>query len=297
MAERITRSPGFQPVFLCRNEKRRNELVARFGDGDARYLVCDFASLTSVRSAAARLSSWLLAEEIAPLGFVVLNAAVHPGSVSGLTVEGLDATFVTNLIGPHLLVALLSPHIDQQTGLSLVFVGSGANSRRRWWTGLPATAESSPEAMFEARSLPGPQAYAASKSATVRLCRAYAARVPEGSAILSYDPGIMAGTDIARNMPWLSRWVVRKLFPLLVRSDGFSTPQRSAGWLCDTLARGALPVGMSYAKLDGFTSAPAVAAHDSTAEELFDAVNAAAEVTDEFTAAWWWESRADLPDA
>ncbi|WP_348651244.1 SDR family NAD(P)-dependent oxidoreductase [Mycolicibacterium neoaurum] len=293
MAERITCDSRFQPIFLCRNETRREDLRARLGDEKARYLVCDFATLSGVRTAATRLCSWLRSEEIAPLGAVVLNAAVHPGAVSGRTAEGLDATLVTNLIGPHLLVALLSPHVGQHTALNLVFVGSGANSRRRWWTGLPATVEPSAETMFEAGGLPGPQAYAVSKRATVRLCRAYTARMPERTAILSYDPGIMAGTEIARNMPRISRWVVRKLFPLLTGVDGFSTPQRSADWLCDMLARGALPVGMSYAKVDGFSPTPSIALDDRAAEDLFDAINAVAGVTETSTAEWWWDSRDD----
>ena len=297
MAERIAHDARFQPIFLCRNEARQDELRARLGDENARYLVCDFANLSGVRTAAARLSSWLLSDEIAPLGAVVLNAAVHPGAVSGRTAEGLDATLVTNLIGPHLLVALLSPHVGQHTELTLVFVGSGANRRRRWWTGLPATVEPSAETMFEAGALPGPHAYAVSKRATVRLCRAYTARMPERTAIVSYDPGIMAGTEIARNMPRISRWAVRKLFPLLTGVDGFSTPQRSADWLCDMLARRALPVGMSYAKVDEFSPAPSVTPDDRAVEDLFDAINVVAGVTEGSTAEWWWNRSGDRPGA
>ncbi len=193
-------------------------------------------------------------------------------------------------------MALLSPHIDQQTGLSLVLsdrvrtaVDAGGPDcrpqRSRPGSHVRGKVVAGATDLRGQQECDSPAVPGIRRSRAGRICDPF---------LRSRDHG---HTDIARNMPWLSRWVVRKLFPLLVRSDGFSTPQRSAGWLCDTLARGALPVGMSYAKLDGFTSAPAVAAHDSTAEELFDAVNAAAEVTDEFTAAWWWESRADLPDA
>ncbi|MHA3019222.1 SDR family NAD(P)-dependent oxidoreductase [Mycobacterium sp. BMJ-28] len=288
LAQRIMDSGSHQAVFLCRNEKRHAELRARFGARDARYVVCDLSDLAGVRRAAADVNDWLLSDELAPLGAVVLNAAVHPGARTDRTPDGLDATLVTNLIAPHLLLALLLRHADVAHHVRVVFVGSGAHARRRWWTGLPAPATLSMEPVERSGISSGPQAYVASKRATVQLCRAYAERAPQGLGVLSYDPGIMAQTNIARNLNWLSRWSFRHLMTKFNGMSGFSSPERSAAWLHEHLTRAELPSRLLYAKIDQYEPWPATASQAARALGVFDEVNSVAGITTDVTAPWWW---------
>jgi NAD(P)-dependent dehydrogenase (short-subunit alcohol dehydrogenase family) len=296
LAQHIMDSGSYHPVFLCRNEKRQAALRARFGDRGARYVVCDMSSLISVRQAAAVAIDWLQSGELAPLGAVVLNAAVHPGARSELDPDGLDATMVTNLIAPHLLLALLMLCSDERENVRIVFVGSGAHARRRWWTGLPAPASTTVKPADGSVVMSGPQAYVASKGATVHLCRAYAERVPKTFAVLSYDPGIMAQTNIARNLHWLSRWSFRHLLTKISAVDGFSSPQRSAEWLHEHLTLPGVPPGLSYAKIDRYQPWPSTASDGEQARSVFDEANAVAGITRDVTAPWWWGPGTGGPD-
>lgn len=288
LAQRIMDSGSHHAVFLCRNEVRRQELLARFGVRHARYLVCDLSRIDSVRNAAGELVGLLRSGELPPLGAVVLNAAVHPGARSETTPDGMDATLVTNLIAPHLLLALLSPCADDRDGLRIVFVGSGSQGRRRWWTGLPAPELVSLTAALQPGTMPGPQAYVASKRATVLLCRAYAERAPRPFTILAYEPGIMADTGIARNLNWLSRWSFRHVLTKFDRMDGFSTPARSAAWLHTQLTTTDPQPGLRYAKIDRYQPWPPAMSQVGAARTVFDDANAAAGLDADMTAPWWW---------
>ncbi|GAS94569.1 dehydrogenase/reductase [Mycolicibacterium canariasense] len=288
LAQRIMESGSHHAIFLCRNAQRRAELLARLGDRYAHYVVCDLSRLDTVREAAGQLTDVLRSGGLPPLGAVVLNAAVHPGARSDTTVDRLDATFVTNLVAPHLLLARLSACVDERGDLTIVFVGSGAQARRRWWTGLPAPATVPLTVALQPGSMPGPQAYVASKRATVDLCRAYAERAPRRFTILAYEPGIMAETNIARNLNWLSRWSFRHVLTKFGRWDGFSTAVRSATWLHDQLTDTDLAPGLRYAKIDRYRPWPSAVSPEGVST-VFDDANAAAGIDADMAAPWWWK--------
>jgi NAD(P)-dependent dehydrogenase (short-subunit alcohol dehydrogenase family) len=102
---------GKTVIMLCRDlaaagavrdEVRRHAPRARL-----EVVRCDLACLASVREAAA-----VVRREYPPLGLLVNNA----GMVSTrhrVSVDGFELTFATNHLGPFLLTALLSDHLDQ----------------------------------------------------------------------------------------------------------------------------------------------------------------------------------------
>ncbi|AYM43610.1 dehydrogenase [Mycobacteroides chelonae] len=287
LAQLLSVSGSYRLVMLCRNERRRAELIGRFGTDDVHYVVCDLAVLESVREAAAELNNAVRAGDLGPIGSVVLNAGIHPGRRPGSAYGGLDSTMVTNLIAPHLLLALLSPSLDAEA--RVVFVGSGAHDRRRWWTGLPEPSGLPLAQACLPGALGGPQAYVTSKRGTVELCRAYSERVPDDYAVLSYDPGIMPATGITRNMNGLSRWLFRSILTRFENSEGFSTPERSAGWLHEFLTRGDTAPGLAYAKIDRYLPWP-TASSTEAARVLYHETNEIAGITAGLVAPWWFEA-------
>ncbi|TEA08485.1 SDR family NAD(P)-dependent oxidoreductase [Mycobacteroides salmoniphilum] len=284
LAQLLADSGQYRLIMLCRNERRRDELISRYGADDARYVVCDLAVLASVREAAAELNDAVRVGDLEPIGSVVLNAAIHPGRRPGSAYGGLDSTMVTNLIAPHLLLALLSPSLG--TEVRVVFVGSGAHDRQRWWTGLPQPSSLPLAQACLPGALDGPQAYVTSKRGTVELCRAYSERAPDDYAVLSYDPGIMPATGITRNMNGLTRWLFRAVLAKLENSEGFSTAERSADWLHGFLTCRDTPPGLAYAKIDRYLPWPTASSGDD-ARVLFQEANEIANITADAVASWW----------
>ena len=187
---------GKTVVMLCRDVMAAGtvgEEIRRHAPGARVEVVrCDLSSLASVREAAAAVR-----RDYPPIGLLVNNA----GMVSTrrrTSAEGFELTFATNHLGPFLLTALLSDHLDKAA--RIVMVASRIHYRGR----LDLAA------VTNARARYGAAAYAQSKLANVMHTFALARR--------------MAGTDITVNClhpgvvatNLLPRWL-RVIKPLITR--------------------------------------------------------------------------------
>jgi NAD(P)-dependent dehydrogenase (short-subunit alcohol dehydrogenase family) len=188
---------GKTVVMLCRDltaaSAVRSEIMRRAPRARVELVRCDLASLASVREAAA-----VVRRDYPPLGLLVNNA----GMVSTrhrISVDGFELTFATNHLGPFLLTALLSDHLDKAA--RIVMVASRIHYRGR----LDLAAVNDARARYAASA-----AYARSKLANVMHTFALARR--------------MAGTDISVNClhpgvvatNLLPRWL-RVIKPLFTR--------------------------------------------------------------------------------
>jgi NAD(P)-dependent dehydrogenase (short-subunit alcohol dehydrogenase family) len=188
---------GKTVVMLCRDVRAasavRDEIMQRAPRARVEVVRCDLASLASVREAAAAVR-----RDYPPIGLLVNNA----GMVSTrrrTSAEGFELTFATNHLGPFLLTALLSDHLDRAA--RIVMVASRIHYRGR----LDLAAVTSAHARYGSTG-----AYAQSKLANVMHTFALARR--------------MAGTDITVNClhpgvvatNLLPRWL-RVVKPLITR--------------------------------------------------------------------------------
>jgi NAD(P)-dependent dehydrogenase (short-subunit alcohol dehydrogenase family) len=188
---------GKTVVMLCRDVTAasavRDEIVRQAPRARVEVIRCDLASLASVREAAAAVR-----RDYPPLGLLINNA----GMVSTrhrTSVDGFELTFATNHLGPFLLTALLSDHLDKAA--RIVMVASRIHYRGR----LDLAAVTNARVRYGATG-----AYARSKLANVMHAFALARR--------------MAGTDISVNClhpgvvatNLLPRWL-RVIKPLLTR--------------------------------------------------------------------------------
>lgn len=188
---------GKTVVMLCRDVTAasavRNEVRRHAPGARVEVVRCDLASLASVREAAAAVR-----RDYPRLGLLVNNA----GMVSTrrrASVDGFELTFATNHLGPFLLTALLSDHLERTA--RIVMVASRIHYRGR----LDLAAVTDAHARYEATA-----AYAQSKLANVMHTFALARRMAgSGISVNCLHPGV-----VTTNL--LPRWL-RLIKPLITR--------------------------------------------------------------------------------
>ena len=190
---------GKTVVMLCRDVAAagavRDEIVRHAPRATVEVVRCDLASLASVREAAAAVR-----RDFPPLGLLVNNA----GMVSTrhrTSADGFELTFATNHLGPFLLTALLSDHLDKAA--RIVTVASRIHYRGR----LDLDAVMSARVRYRATA-----AYARSKLANVMHSFALARRMAgTGISVNCLHPGVVATNLLPR---WLR--AIKPLFTQVV---------------------------------------------------------------------------------
>ena len=179
---------GKTVVMLCRDVPAasavRDEIVRHAPRARVEMVRCDLASLASVREAAATVR-----RDYPRLGLLINNA----GMVSTrrrTSVDGFELTFATNHLGPFLLTALLSDHLDEAA--RIVMVASRIHYRGR----LDLAVVTDSQVRYGATA-----AYAQSKLANVMHSFALARRMTgSGISVNCLHPGVVATNLLPR---WL----------------------------------------------------------------------------------------------
>lgn len=186
---------GKTVVMLCRNltaaGEVREEIRRSVPHARVELVRCDLASLASVREAAAAVR-----RDYPPLGLLINNAGIVSAR-RRTSVDGFELTFATNHLGPFLLTALLSDHLDEAA--RIVMVASRIHYRGR----LDLAAVTDARVRYRATA-----AYARSKLANVMHAFALARRMA-GTAVSvnCLHPGVVATNLLP---PWLR--VIKPLF-------------------------------------------------------------------------------------
>lgn len=261
-------------------------------------MVCDQSDLASVRSAAREIRELVATEAIPPIRSVVLNAGIQTGSTGTATVDGYEATFATNLLGPHLLVGLLSEVLSGPTRLVAVGSGTHYGKFRRSYGMVPAPRWEDPEILARPRAGDGIRAYATSKLATLYWVHELARRAPDSIDAITYDPGMMPGTGLARDRSAIERFGWKYLLPAMRVVPGVSTPKRSGQRLA-AIATGtdrldAAGLRGSYVEIDRIVGSSAESYDPRRERALFEFLNEATGLTEAATAPWW-STRAPMP--
>jgi NAD(P)-dependent dehydrogenase (short-subunit alcohol dehydrogenase family) len=188
---------GKTVVMLCRDVTAasavRSDIMRQVPRARVEVVRCDLASLASVREAAA-----VVRRDYPPLGLLINNAGMA-STRHRTSVDGFELTFATNHLGPFLLTALLSDHLDRPA--RIVTVASRIHYRGR----LDLAAVRDARARYGATA-----AYARSKLANVMHTFALARRMAgTGVSVNCLHPGV-----VATNL--LPRWL-RVIKPLLTR--------------------------------------------------------------------------------
>ena len=194
----------------------------------------DCASLADVRRFVARWDR--------PLDGLVNNAGVQQVSGTRHSADGFEETIAVNHLAATALAVGLLPHL---AGGRVLFIGSGTHNpenrtatvfglRGGRFTSIDALARGASDAGSDRQR--GLDRYATSKLLNMVTAMELARRIrPERTAFFTLDPGLMAGTGLARTAPAPVRLLWSTVLPRVARLlPDTSTPERSAAaaaWL------------------------------------------------------------------
>ena len=186
---------GAEVGLLCRNPERGEAAATRIREetGNTRVwsAVVDVSRLASVRAFVEQLGP-------EPVDVLVHNAGVLPDE-RAVTDEGLEITFATHVVGPHLLTTLLRERLEASDEGRVIWVSSGGMYTRKLQVEDPG---------WEARAdaYDGVLAYAETKRAQVVLARLWAEAFAGTPVVVhSMHPGWADTPAVASSLPTFRR--------------------------------------------------------------------------------------------
>lgn len=226
-------------VLLGRTASSLDAAVARARDAGvaAHGIRLDLADLHSVNRAAVEVNRLIDDGAIAPLDAVVLNAGAQHMSRRLTSAQGYELTFAVNVIAQHALLRLLEPQLASRG--HVVLLGSSTHRGKKQsfnlvpdphWQAPADLAAPQPAAngreTLAAERVQGGIAYASSKLALVTLAHAWAERLAAtGRRLNTYDPGLVVGTGLVRDMPAYRYWVWKYLMPVMALHPKATLPR------------------------------------------------------------------------
>lgn len=191
----------------------------------------DLGDLGSVRTGLEQAA----AGGLRPIDVVLLNAGAQFVDARHHGAQGHELTFTVNVIAQHLLLRGLEPHLAAHA--HVVLMGSSTHRGKKasfhlvpdpHWREPARLAEAKPAASAPVRAAQerrdGGVAYATSKLALVTLAHDWAERLrASGRRLNTYDPGLVTGTGLVRDMPAYRYWVWKNLMPVMSILPGATT--------------------------------------------------------------------------
>ncbi len=170
-----------------RGERARAQIAARYPGSDVRVGLCDLSDLESVRQFAE-----LLGGETRRLDVLVNNAGTLARERT-LSVDGIELTFATNVLGPFLLTNLLLPLLEQSKPARIINVSSGGMYTQRIHLD---------DLQMAHEEFDGPTAYARTKRAQVILTELWAERLRDRSVVVhAMHPGWADTPGLESSLP------------------------------------------------------------------------------------------------
>jgi len=175
---------------------------------------------------------------VGALDAVVLNAGVQLTDRQRVSAQGYELTFAVNVLAQHALLRGLQDRLSTRGHAMLM--GSSTHRGKRASFGLVpdpvwqppellSQPERGPSPAHRGSRAPGGVAYASSKLALVTLAHGWADRLgTSGRRLNVYDPGLVAGTGLGRDMRPHEYWAWRRVMPLMSVLPGATTPSRTA---------------------------------------------------------------------
>lgn len=224
-------------VLLARNASVLDAALtqARAAGLTAHGVAVDLADLASVQAALAEVRGLIEAGTIAPIDAALLNAGAQFTDRRRAGAQGHELTFSVNVIAQHVLVRGLEPLLAPDG--HVVLMGSSTHRGKKasfnlvpdpQWRAPAELATPQPAAdgptRFADEREQGGIAYATSKLALVTLAHVWAERLAaSGRRLNTYDPGLVAGTGLGKDMPGYMYWVWKYLMPAMSVLPGATT--------------------------------------------------------------------------
>ncbi len=174
-----------------KGEAAQQKIIAQTGNQNVHLEIADMSRLADVRSLVERFS-----EKSQRLDVLINNVGILPAERT-LSVDGIEMTFATNILGSFVLTNLLIPLMKQSAPARIVMVSSG---------GMYARKLNADDLQFEQEPFDGVLAYAQTKRAQVILTELWAEKLAgSGVTINSMHPGWVKTPGLQSSLPTFSK--------------------------------------------------------------------------------------------
>jgi NAD(P)-dependent dehydrogenase (short-subunit alcohol dehydrogenase family) len=278
VALRLARQGGNRLILPVRNLPSGEALRQRLSATGRSQVSTPLLDLASLPNVAAFLTAFE-ASHPPLLDGVLLNAGVASANRIEFTEDGYETTFAVNHLANYLLARGLLGHLARHAAVG--WTASNAcdpnetSARLSGFRGAQYTSVARLARGHYAGHVAVAQAcrdaYATSKLCDIVSARIFAQRYPQVATFFSFDPGLMAGTGLARKHSRVAQWVWRNVLPRVSPIlPGTSTPAKSAALVTKLLTaelRGSY--NGAYFRYSGMQAEPASPATDNwVAEDL-----------------------------
>ena len=212
-------------------------LAAELGHGthSVSSVSADLGSLSSVRRAATEIAMKLQRGDLPPLHGFVGNAGIQYTDDLTEGVDGHEATFTVNVLANHIFIRTLEEHFGPDSRITITVSDTHFGDFKHNMGMVPGPIWKAPEKLAETSAFDKPSttaagrtAYSTSKLAAIYLVHEFARRLPKGVDIVSFNPGFVPGTGLARNADPISQFVMARIMPLMALTP-MATSQKDAG--------------------------------------------------------------------
>ncbi|WP_288814039.1 SDR family NAD(P)-dependent oxidoreductase [uncultured Gordonia sp.] len=243
--------------------------VDGFGEGAGRVVAVDtdLADTAGTMRAAAEIRRMLDDATLPPLRGLAGNAGIQYLDDDHVTADGLEATFAVNVLANHLLIGELGGHLTRGSRITITVSDTHFGDLRHNLGMVPAPRWTSPARLSRPGAFGGSSpaagrtAYSTSKLAAIHLVHEWARRLPDGVEIVSYNPGYVPGTDLARAASAPQRLANRWVLPGLALVGPFDRVPTAGRRLAETIH--GVPHAVTGAYIDrGRVSESSAESHD-----------------------------------
>ena len=234
----------------ARDPSNAEALRSAVPDEQLLVLKLDTSSLSSVKLFAAKIQTTLATSKLKGLA---LNAGVQIISGDRYSEDGFELTFATNVLGHIVLFDLMRSNLSSDS--VIVSTASGTHDKDHklakpykfyggYFPSAKAVAEGNVSDSTDKAQL-GRDRYATSKLCNILFTYAMARKFgANGPRFIAFDPGLMPGTELARDQPAAIRFAWKNILPTAAKLiDGASTAKKSGAMLAQLLARKRFPSG------------------------------------------------------
>ncbi len=257
-AKHLLQNADVNLIIGARSNSDTSKLQAAHTADRLTLLELDTSSLASVRAFSHQVIS---ACGPSTINAISLNAGAQIISEPKNSVDGFELTFATNVLGHILLTYELLERMEP--GGVIVSTASGTHDPKdKFSTSFGFRGGFFPSAKLVSKGelgttgsteQQGLDRYATSKLCNIMFSYAMARQIPgENTRFIAFDPGLMPGTQLARERGWLQQFAWRYVMPLLRPFiHDISSPVQSGKSLAAILI-GQTPEIGSGAQLDHF---------------------------------------------
>jgi NAD(P)-dependent dehydrogenase (short-subunit alcohol dehydrogenase family) len=243
--------------------------------GRLRVLDLDISSLDSVKSFAAQVPDVLGGNTLSAMAF---NAGIQIISGDRYSIDGYDLTFATNVLGHIALFYHLEPLLSRSA--VIVSTASGTHDKEhklakpyKFFGGyFPSAVDVANGNVSDStdNAQLGRDRYATSKLCNVLFTYAMARNYgATGPRFIAFDPGLMPGTELARDQPSAIRFAWKNILPAAAKLiDGASTAKLSGTMLAMLLQQQRFATGTGlHVEFTGREIASSKLSHDEAAQD------------------------------